>query len=71
MTARPPQHLVDVCDWCLSTPPRHERCHRIYAGRWRTKTGETLDENGATVPVYDGPLWIDCQCDCRLQRSLW
>lgn len=63
------------CRWCLITPPRHDRCLNIVFNPNQRKTGTRLNSVGATVPVYDAPLWVPCPCDCRTpqpeQEALW
>jgi hypothetical protein len=57
--------------WCLSTPPRHDRCARQVVNLTARKVGQTLDTVGATVPVYDGPVMAACPCECQRQEALF
>lgn len=60
------------CRWCLSTPPRHDRCEtRVWVG-YGPRTGTTLDSVGATIPTYaTTDPWAPCPCPCRQQDTLW
>ena len=62
--------LVRRCQWCGSTPPRHDRCDAEW---WMPapRTGWALDSVGATIPTYDQPTHGPCECECRYQDSLW
>lgn len=49
-----------ACAWCLSTPPRHDRC-----------TGDATKTGWAETNWYAPATGLPCDCPCRLQDPLW